>query len=248
MATRADIRTDLTLELGDGPVQPHVFVRAVRAFFELIDELSVRAAGTGEPPTWTVRVKEGSNLVEAVPAGLPTAVVQRVHEHLRAGFVALETGNDATQLFSEMALKSAATLSRLHEELAERGVSLRLWVRKEPVALTGHSAATVGEMLDSTTTEHGSIDGRIEVISERGGTHVTIRETLGGTSVRCSVDEALLADALRLFGRRVEAYGEIRSRPDGAPVAIKVEQFVAFPSEAEVPSFEEVRGILKADA
>jgi hypothetical protein len=246
MATRADIRADLTLELGDGHIAPGRFLRAVKAFFDLVEELSKEAAGTIAPPTWAVRVREGSNLIEAVPpVGYPAAIVQRVYERIPAGFAALESGEIMPEGFSERALHSASVLSRIREDLGEDAVSLRLWVKKEPIALTGHTAATVHDMLESGSVDHGSVDGRLEVISERGGTHVVIRETLWGRSIRCTVDEARLKDALALFGRRVEAYGEVRYRKDGEAIAIKVDEFVPFPDPRDIPSLEAVRGILK---
>jgi hypothetical protein len=249
MTTRADIRADLTLELGDGHIVPDDFLRAVRAFFDLVEELSKEAAGQGEPPKWAVRVKEGSNLVEAIPPiGYPIGIVQRVCERIPAGFKALEAGEAAPEGFSELALKSASTLSRMRQDLSKEAVSVRLWVKKEPVTFTGHTAATVNDALESGFVDHGSVEGRLEVISERRGTHVMIRDILWGRSIRCTVDEQRLKDALALFGRRVEAYGEVRYRKDGEAIAIKVEAFVPFPEPADIPSYEEVRGILKARA
>lgn len=250
MATRADIRADLTLELGDGDVGPDVFLRAVRAFFDLVEEVTKTEAGTDTPPQWIVRVKSGSSLIEAVPRpGFSPVIVQRVYERIPPGLAALEAGAPEIPGFSEEAMQHAGILSRVRESLLSReDVEVRLWVKKEPIALSSHVAATVRELLEAGFVDHGSVDGRLEVISARGGTHVQIRELLFGRSIRCTVDEQRLKEALGLFGRRVEAYGEVRYRKDGEPVSIRVEEFVPFPLAEDIPSYEAVRGILKGAA
>ncbi len=145
-------------------------------------------------------------------------------------------------------MQSAGTLSRVREALNKDDVAVRIWVKKEPITLTGHTAATVKDMLESGFVDHGSVEGRLEVISERGGTHVQIREMLWGRSIRCTVSDERLKEALELFGRRVEAYGEVRYRKDGEAISIKVEEFIPFPVGVNIPTYEDVRGILKGGA
>ena len=67
MATRDDIDTDLTLELDGKNVTPEKFMKAVRAFFGLVNEITRELAGPKEFIHWKVQVKDGSNLVGLMP-------------------------------------------------------------------------------------------------------------------------------------------------------------------------------------
>src|SRR3954452_4567043 len=67
MATKDDIDADLTLEINGRNVTPEKFMKAVRAFFGLVNEVTRELAGPKEFIHWTVQVKHGSNLVGIVP-------------------------------------------------------------------------------------------------------------------------------------------------------------------------------------
>jgi hypothetical protein len=244
MATRADIETDLTLEVG-GHVSPEKFLRSVRAFFGLVSEITKTAAGDLMPPAWTVQVKDGSNLVGLIPVpGYHPAVVERVLLDLPAGMAALEQGDVPTG-FTETALRNARDLGRVGDEPDDGDVTVRIWIKREPVAITDETTAAVNRILEVGFEDHGSVDGKLEVVSGRRGLHVLIADRLTGRSIRCALDDDLLNNALSLFGRRVEAYGLIRYRRDGVPLSIVVEEFVPFPDANDIPSFEKMRGILR---
>jgi hypothetical protein len=77
MATPDDIDTDLTLEIDGRNVPPGKFLRGVRAFFGVLDEVTNAVCGDSALPEWAVQVKSGSNLVGVRPIGLaidPTVI------------------------------------------------------------------------------------------------------------------------------------------------------------------------------
>lgn len=246
MATKADIETDLTLEITGNAVTPDKFVRGVRAFFALINELAKSAAGDGQPPQWIVQVKRGSNLIGVVPQpGYDPVIVQRVLATMPDGIRSLEASDEKPRGFTEAAMRSARDLAKIVGEDDEDDTNVRVWIKRDPVPMTAKTVAHVASIFQGETEDYGSVEGRLQVISERGGLHVLIAEPLYNRTIRCRVNEELMKEALNLFGQRVEAYGMIKYRRDGVPTSITVEEFVPFPDASQIPPFEKVRGILR---
>ena len=65
MADRGDIETDLTLEVSGHNVTPEKFLRSVRSFFAILNEVTKTVSD--QRIQWTVQVKKGSNLVGVSP-------------------------------------------------------------------------------------------------------------------------------------------------------------------------------------
>ena len=61
----------------------------------------------------------------------------------------------------------------------------------------------------------------------------------------CYFGDSVSWEGLRdLFGKRMAVTGEIRSRRSGARASINVSKYYVFPREDELPSADEVRGLL----
>ena len=101
------------------------------------------------------------------------------------------------------------------------------------------------EILREAFEDHGSVEGLLQVASERGSFHVTVYEPLWDQPIRCSVTPERLQECLRLFGQRVEVFGLVRYRNDGTPISIEAEEIVPFPQVEGLPSPDDVRGILR---
>ena len=92
MAEPEQVPSDLTLELG-GNVSPDRFLGATRAFFGCVEEISRAVAPDGEAPTWTVRTREGSQLIGVEPApGAITQLVREVYARMKHGVEQLAAG------------------------------------------------------------------------------------------------------------------------------------------------------------
>ena len=82
MATHKDVDAPLTLEIDGEAITPERFVRAVRAFFDVLREVSTSMPAMDKRVAWRVQVKQGSNLFGALPS--PSAsplVVDEVLKH-----------------------------------------------------------------------------------------------------------------------------------------------------------------------
>ncbi len=249
MAQPSDIDADLTFEISGSAVTPERFQRTLSAFFDLLSEVTRAVTPDGERVEWRVQVKQGSNLVGVMPApGVPAAVIASVRQAIIAGLEHLEREAVEPAAFTERALIS---VRRLVSGLGNRegdDTSVRVWGQRAAVPITQHLADNVGEVLGEAYADEGSVEGRLRTVSEAGGFRIVIYEPVFGKSIRCDVPEYLIPTALELFGQRVEAYGRVSYRRDGTIARVSVEDIVSIPPDRDLPSHEDVRGILQGNA
>lgn len=246
MAVKADIKSDLTLEITGKNVTPEKFLRSVRAFFAIVTEVTTKVAGRKSAIKWTVAVREGSNLVGLDPVpGFNPAVINRVISAVSSGIAQLEDRAAQPTSFSERAIKSLRELADVVGVSEDDDTLVRVWVKKEPVRLSHKSVAHVAQLLASEHEDYGSVEGRLQTVTERGGFHFVIYQILWDDSVRCFVPEHLAQVAIQSFGQRVEVYGRIKYRKDGKAQSIDADDIIPFPPKESIPTFREVRGILR---
>lgn len=247
MARPEEIDSDLTLEIDGQFVTPGKFLRGVRAFFGLLDEVTQAVSGTARQPDWAVQVKAGSNLIGVRPmtSNVDPGLIANILNEMRRGIGALEGNIDELQDFPIRAVRYVKDLGKIAGTDEHDDTTVRVWIRRDPVTVTHKSVATAAELLREAYEDHGSVEGRLQVASERGSLHVMIYEPLWDKPIRCYVKEEMLAQCLNLFGKRVEVFGLIKYRPDGHPISIEAEEIVPFPQVDQLPSPDDVRGILR---
>lgn len=95
--------------------------------------------------------------------------------------------------------------------------------------------------------DYGSVEGYLEMLSIRGGPHIGVREQIHGRTVRCDIaDEEVERTAYRAFRRRVIVSGLVgyRKGEDFTPARIAVDHVEEIPADSELPTEEDVYGIL----
>ena len=237
----------ITLNL-DGLVTPTDFLNGVRDFFGLIRTLAVEQTGSKKGIRWTVSVQQGSNLLHAT--GYPTdqstqADVAAVARAVANGIRSLEDGNvDIPSIYSEKSLEFAKGLAMLAENGKQRGLdAVEIHVDAEVLPVTVQSAATVNKLLGHTYEAQGSVEGTLSTISERGGYRFVVYDDLTDRAVSCTFRrEEMLHDAMKAFGRRVAAYGQVKYRDD-RPVSVKVDDIRVFKNPDELPTISDMRGL-----
>jgi hypothetical protein len=245
MATPDQIPTDLTLEI-DADITPEQFMAAARAFFGSVDEVARALAPDGILPRWRVQVREGSNLLAVEPTnGAPPAVVEAVYARLEDGVRHLANGDLQGSRLPDAALRHLKTLSELTES-KKRPVPLRLWVKREPTALNPEIARVIREDWRADYRDYGAIEGRLTAIQEQGTLQLILKDEWMALSVKCYVPEEMLPEAFKTFRKRVEVSGIIHYRKNGHPISVDVESIDELPSDDQLPTADDVRGLLKA--
>jgi hypothetical protein len=245
MATPDQIPTDLTLEI-DADITPEQFMAAARAFFGSVDEVARALAPDGIIPRWVVQVREGSNLLAVEPQPTaPPAIVEAVYTRMDEAVRHLANGDLQGAKVPEAALRHLKTLSEL-TEIRHKPVPLRLWVKRKPVAFNAEIARVIREDWRSDYKDFGTIEGRLTAIQEQGTLQLLLKDEWLGLTVRCYVPEEMLPEAFAAFRRRVEVSGLIHYRRNGTPISVEVEGIEPLPNDDDLPSADDVRGLLKA--
>lgn len=246
MATAADIDALVTLELVGRKVTPQKFLNGVKAFFGIVEEVTKSVCEDRPRVIWRVQVKAGSNLVGITPEpGFPPPVVALIANSVGNEINSLEEAPSEPAYFSARALRHLHDLAVIVGTDDEDDTEIKVWVRKDARELTHRSVAHTAELLTAAYADHGSIEGRLQVVSERRGLHVVVYEPLWDKSVRCHLSDEQAEIALQNFGRRVEVTGLVRYRGDGTPVSIDVDEIVPFPTPEDIPGYRAVHGILR---
>jgi hypothetical protein len=248
MAASADqIPTDLTLEIGEN-LSPDRFMAAARAFFGYVQELTTIMSLDHAPVRWIVRVREGSALLAVYPGpSVDPPIAQAIYARAESGLRHLIDGDIDDSALPEPALKHLRALSEMTEAGPKaQPVPIRLWVKRKPIALQPTIARTIRESWRADYNDYGTIEGRLETIQESYGTlQFYIRDAMLRQRVRCYFPEELLPEVFDNFRKRVEVSGVIHYRKNGIPVSIEAEHIIGLPDDSELPTAEDVRGILR---
>jgi hypothetical protein len=248
MASQDDIDADLTLELDGANVTPEKFMKAVKAFFGLVNEVTRELAGPKEFIHWTVQVKKASNLVGVVPshANVRPTVLDNIYARVHDGIESIEHSAAEPEGLPEAALKHIKDLGSIASPDDDADYTkVRIWTKRLPAPITHKAAAHVAVLLAESYEDFGTIDGRVLVISDEGNLHVFISEPVSGRRIRCFFEEEMLPKFLASFRKRVEIKGRIKYRRDHKPISILATALTEFPPNKELPSFKEMRGIFK---
>ncbi len=247
-ATPDIIPSDLTLEIGDD-LSPERFLAAVKAFFGYVKEISDTTSNTDTDVTWKVHVKEGSALIGMVPTGsAPISVIDAVYAKVSKGIEHIRSGDIEGANLPEAALKHLRYLSEMSEPDKRKPVEMRLWVRKQPIAMSADIGRAIAEDWRSAYSDFGTIEGKLDTIQERGSLQIFVRDALYQGSIKCYFDEGLLPKAFENFRKRVEISGTIHYRKNGKPISIEVATIDGLPDDSELPTADDVRGLLGNDA
>ncbi|MEP1931298.1 MAG: hypothetical protein ABJJ37_08460 [Roseibium sp.] len=244
MATPDQIPTDLTIDLGDD-LSPEEFVAAVRNFMGYVAEITDSQKGDGAEIGWVVKVREGSALVGVEPsASAPQSKLAMIYNMAEFGPKALARGDIEGSGLSEKAMGHLKSLSDLVEK-HQNGKGVNLWVKRKPINITTSIAKAVRDDWQSDYHDYGSVEGRLEAILDSAGSlKIKIKDFLYPRSINCVVPERLIEKVLSNFRHRVEIEGRIHYRRDGTPIRIEADAIVDLPEDSELPTADDVRGIM----
>ena len=223
---------------------------AARAFFGYVDELATMLSLDYPRAQWIVRVREGSALIAVDPTpAVDPHVAQAIYIRAEQGIRHLINRDIEESGLPEPALRYLRTLSEMTEAGPNKAppVPIRIWIKRKPIALEPAIASTIREDWRADYNDYGTIEGRLETIQESYGTlQFFISDAMLRQRVRCYFPEELLPSVFERFRKRVEVSGLIHYRKNGAPISIEAEHIVGLPDDSELPTAEDVRGILRS--
>jgi hypothetical protein len=214
------------------------FRSAVSAFFDLLESVSKEVCAGREKVEWLVEVDHGSAIIRArADSG------QKITEAVQNGLVLLQAGKREYPIFfNHDAVSAARDLGKLADADGEYISSVFVKNGSAPIEITSQTSATADDLLGSKHEAIGSVEGKIEIISDRKGFKCSILDPLYERSVICYFDNPEIEEkAYRAFKKRALARGLVRYDRNGKPVNIVVEDIREFPDELQLPTIEQVQ-------
>jgi hypothetical protein len=113
------------------------------------------------------------------------------------------------------------------------------------VRVTQRVAANVDQLVGTSTTATGAIEGTLETITIHGGSAFNIYDVITARRIRCVCDRKTLNDLTTpdVIGKRILVDGEIKFNLHGQPVSIKVAQHRLLRDRKDLPQAKDIRGL-----
>ncbi len=221
------------------------FLKSVQSFYGFVksvaDEVVVNSS-------WNIKAKEGSNYVCLAhnPETISKSQLKIVKTRVKQSFSAIGKGSEIPNELSDKALRHVHNLALISERNQKSNTKVHILVDKRQMGLTHKFCINSGKLIEIVFREdYGSIEGKLKLVSSVDGITIVVYDSLWNKAVKCHVDRALLNDAIKNFEKRVEVIGKIQYDKNGIPLFVNAEQIRAFPDDSHIPSYKEVRGILK---
>ena len=241
--------TDLHLDV-DGQVTLTNLTRLVESWADFLSEIGKDVTGSHEKDVvrYVVMTASGGSFALGVrpqpgKKGVPVSMMPRIARTVVSGLQQLDHEAKRPSHFSDSALAKLRNLARL---AGPEMPSLRVRNgRGQPVALSSTLLAHVEAVLIPEVRTIGTIEGVLEGLIIHGRKQFHLTDRLTGRKVTCYFGNAISWEGLRdLFGKRMAVTGAICSRRSGERASINVSSYYVFPREDELPSADEVRGLL----
>jgi len=237
----------ITLELKGKRITAARFKSAVDSFFAMMDDVTEQVAGKKKALSWVVTVNPGSALLTATPEPAKSEyahVASEVLLALRDGAAAIEADEALPPFFSESAVQKYRELGNVVDESGKdvEAVHLR-FDDATPFTLSPTAIAHADKLLEANVLSYGTIEGRLQTITDRRGLKCWVWEQLTDHRVECHFGAEIADEIERAWRRRVSVTGMISYRKTGTPVSINVESIRVL-GGGKLPSWDDVKGIL----
>lgn len=175
-----------------------------------------------------------------VGAALPRNLVRTVN----SGIKRVQQRAERPAHFTDRALEKARALV---EVATTGGAVVRIGTVKAPVRVDSKLVEHVDAILGATISSIGTVEGTLEAFNVHGRSrYFNVYDALTGERIRCDFGHRIPAHEIGAAAeRRVAVHGEIKYRETGEIVNIVVHSFEVFPGEDDLPTADDVRGILR---
>jgi hypothetical protein len=228
----------------DAPVVPYKdFLRAVGAFFGILEEITENLYHSKRVISWSAKVLPGSNMVQAL-ANVREGKNIDPHEVLkisRRGLKLIECEAKWPDHFSEKALEDAKLLSEMSDD---KKLPISIVSEDGEQKFTPQITSNIVELFRTTYSAVGTIEGKLQVIAKKDRLYFGVYDEIIERFIHCYFSEDILENAKDAFDRRVAVTGLIHYKTDKTPHYIDVIELYRFPLDIELPHYTEICGIL----
>lgn len=233
VARMTDIEADLTLELSGTEITPSAFRTGVNAFVGLLEALTSSVCVASPSVEWQIQVGTGRNLIGALAVeNSDRSKVRGVRELAERCFRPSDMGSADAATCPEGARKHVRELAKLS---IPAGKKIGLWVGKERHEVDPGLAVEMRSTPARGAVLPGTVEGHLSALHDRGSIYFELREYFRERTVKCVVKEDLIEKCKEHWRQRVTVHGTVHY----------VRDIVPFPPDADLPSYMDVRGILR---
>lgn len=234
----------LELCLEQNEVDSSTFKKVLVSFYDFVEDLTANVVGKKGAVRWNVKVKEGSVRFLNYPyADHEYAnTIPEVYSYIKQGINILVEKAVRPEKYTDSILEKLQKLALLKKE----GINYQIKMDHEEVRISSDDLiANINEVLGCKYEAYGSLEGKLQTISSRAGLNFILYETLTDKPVRCTLNDDLLPTALGSFNKRVYVFGNLKYNSNNDPVSISVQEIHVFSDNENIPTFGEMKGILK---
>lgn len=240
----------MTLTFDGDRISAKPFADGLRAFIAVLNAISHETTGSYRALRWIINVHEGSACAEFTVEQMRStaaAAPANVTDTCERALVALEKGLTLPAKFPERAIAKMRALASTLDGGKHGITGIRVRRADREHAVTMKTVANIDAMAGVGYRDWGTIEGRLQTLSGRARLEFRVYDRLTDRPTICYFDDDLLEEVPSGFTRRVSVSGRIRFRADGEPVAMDVIEFRILPQEEDLPSAEDMVGILTED-
>ena len=240
----------LRLDGAEETLSPSAFTSAVKYFSDTLQELDTSISNN---PRGTVRWS-----IEALTKSSPAVVTfsaqpmlsaenyaPKIQEVCLSGVRQLTERADWPSQYSDAALSKLNSLAKLHCSEKRSGLSLiEIVVNGQSAAIGPDTCENIQRLTGEGYESMGSIVGNLDAITVHQTNEFRVWEEVTQSPVRCRFEGMMLQEITNALGRRVLVYGSIKTNYRGQKTSIQVHGLELYPDESELPSIEDMSGLV----
>ena len=176
----------------------------------------------------------GSAVVAVVPTNGSTDIAHTFNQTIRF----LEEGRAVDSRLDFSALRA---FEGFRSTIRNRDLQISV----SGLRLTESYSSTLAHLLEPQSPARGSVSGRLEAVSVHGRNEFTLYMPIASEEVDCRFAPEVLRDVLDAVGHNVTVFGTLYyARTKVFPVRINVDSFQVTPSNTDLASLLDAKGIL----
>jgi hypothetical protein len=237
----------LFLKLDGEKISSSAFKKAIDHFFSFVDKLSIQLSDKNRPARWIISVKKGSICLGLHPESTTEQTIgfPGLIKEIETGINQISKKDERPSYYSNEVLSDLNALAKLPMQKNSGIKGIYIIPNGNEMEVSSSMKTNIDSILKIQREEFGSFEGTLKIISIVQGLHFQIYEFVHDHAIKCLMDEKILGEALRAFNKRVYVFGLIRYSKGGIPSEIQVKDLRVLRDENELPTANEVLGILK---
>ena len=232
-------------------LSPKTFISAVKNFWDFLRDLD--SAVTGDPQGtvyWQISHLSKNSPAKVAFQGqsrLSTQdYVSEIEIECIEGVKAINEHGERRDRYSDSAINRVLKLARLHtmRNVKERVDEIRIGLDGKSTEIGRITIDRIEELRSARYYSEGSIVGDLDSITIHRGNEFRVWEEITGHPVTCRFPEDKIEDVKKVLGNRVLVYGQIQANNKGQSTSVIVEGIEPYPDETELPTIDEMSGLI----